>query len=120
MHVPTQAVLQQTPSTQNWLWQSLSQPQAWPFMALPGAVVPVQVCGLSADASTLSGVVPPPPPHAAAASATANATAAIAVDPVSEDPGTSTPRTWESRARSRAEPASSARRATSREGMGTL
>jgi len=67
----------------------LSQLQAWPFMPPPGPVVVVQVCGLSADASTLIGVIPPEPPQADTARAIANANAT----PLRDDPGTSTPRT---------------------------
>jgi hypothetical protein len=57
----------------------------------PVVVVVVQVCGLSADASTLIGVIPPEPPQADTARAIVNANANATA--LRDDPGTSTPRT---------------------------
>jgi hypothetical protein len=74
MHVPVQAVLQQTPSTQKPLWQSPSQPHVSPLWALAAPLAAVHVVGLSLPPSVL-GFLPPDPPHAAAPIAITMATA---------------------------------------------
>jgi hypothetical protein len=78
MQVPVQAVLQQTPSTQKPLWQSLSQPHV--SAIIPALVPPaVQPPGLSADPSRLPVPLFDDPPHPAAATATAKTKAAAAI-----------------------------------------
>ncbi|HET6197644.1 MAG TPA: hypothetical protein VFE12_17915 [Acetobacteraceae bacterium] len=62
LHVSVQALLQQTPSTQNALWQSPAQPQAAPF----GRFAPPSTAAQAASMVPLSGFDPPcPPPQAA-------------------------------------------------------
>jgi hypothetical protein len=69
LQVSSQAELQQTPSTQNPLWQSPPHPHAWPIAL--GAALGVQVAGGASPPSGVTLVVPPPPhPVATAIEAT--------------------------------------------------
>ena len=91
MHVPVQAVLQQTPSTQKPLWQSRSQPQASP--GIPAAVPPaVQPPAASVDPSMVAGPLFDEP-HAPRPTTTTTATTASA-ERITDELTARTPRKW--------------------------
>jgi hypothetical protein len=91
--VPVQAVLQQTPSTQNPLWQSPSQPQVSPF-GRSEVAAPVHPGVVSGDASLRVPVLFPDPPHAPTTSAIATAKTAIAAARLKVELVLGTPRKW--------------------------
>jgi hypothetical protein len=71
LHVPVQALLQQTPSTQKPLWQSPAHPQVWPFAlpAPPSAAAQAPSGPASFFEFPLSPPQPPPQPVAVSSSA---------------------------------------------------
>jgi hypothetical protein len=69
LHVSAQAVLQQTPSTQNPLVQSPPHPHASPFAFFIPPLHPTSPCGASAPESGVVGFFALPPQAATASSA---------------------------------------------------
>src|SRR5207342_2299672 len=90
-HLSVQAVVQQTPSTQKPLWQSLAQPQLSPGFFVPPASA-LHWIFMSMDPPT--GCDPPPDEQPATASPIARATTSIARRWRVDEPGAGTPRRW--------------------------
>jgi hypothetical protein len=98
-HLSVQAVVQQTPSTQKPLWQSLAQPQLSPGFFVPPASA-LHWIFMSTDPST--GCDPPPDEQPAMASPIARATTSIARRRHVDELSASTPRRWGSPCRRQA------------------